>query len=167
MLASWISFGANYDFKKEESTNGGNLGNELIDSANKLVLCIRRLTDINRERDIFPVIVYFDEAQTLCDIKWEGKGDLYTSLMRVLTILTLTETPIFFIFLSTNSRLSTLAPTSAAYPSARIDKSGKKLVPPVFTLPFDDHYRVGDLKHPPTLDHVCSLEHISKAGRLA
>jgi len=49
---------------------------------------------------------------------------------------TLDDILIFFLFLSTNSSLNSLAPTDAQYPSLRL-RSGWKLIPPFFELPFD------------------------------
>jgi hypothetical protein len=118
----------------------------------------------------FLAIAYFDEAHTMRNVREDANqskgGNAYFALMHVLS--TLESAPIFFIFLSTNSSLSTLAPPDAHYPSLRV-RQGWKLIPPFFELPFDNFCcgftkeleERGEL----TLKGVCELEQIVKFGR--
>ena len=139
------------------------LTKRLVDSAAALVQRLDALAHIERNSDSgFSVIVYLDEAHTLQRTS-RGQEDLYTSLMRVLCELTSEETPIFFVFLSTNSKLISFEPTDIYYPSLRVFQ-GRSLVPPFFELPFDINYS-SESRVELTLQQSCSLEHIAKAGR--
>jgi hypothetical protein len=139
----------------------------LIYAANAFTSCLNELHgDVG---DRFLAVVYFDEAHTLQNVgsehQPEGRNP-YFALMHVLTALE--SIPIFFIFLSTNSSLNSLAPTDARYPSLRV-QSGWKLIPPFFELPFDafcynftaQAKQLGKL----TLNGVCELEQMVKFGR--
>ncbi|KAG7089193.1 hypothetical protein E1B28_010895 [Marasmius oreades] len=115
----------------------------------------------------FYAIVYFDEAHTLSlPSNKSHRRTPYYALMHVLNMIR--KTPIFFVFLSTNSSLQTFTPSNSAYPSIRV-QNDTKLIPPFFELPFDNFARkftseakeVGKL----TLAGVCELGQMTKFGR--
>jgi len=120
--------------------------------------------------DKFLAVAYFDEAHSMRNIRKDANqskgGNPYFALMHVLS--TLESAPIFFIFLSTNSSLSTLAPPDAHYPSLRV-QAGWKLIPPFFELPFDnfchDFTKELEGRGELTLRGVCELDQIVKFGR--
>jgi len=119
---------------------------------------------VGEMKDEFAVTVYFDEAHTLYNTgKGEERQNAYFALMKVLAEIA--KKRVFFVFLSTNSSLNSFAPTSADYPSDRVNAGGD-LIPPFFELSFDAFYRKG--KHTTTLltlEQVCKLEHVVKTGR--
>ena len=116
----------------------------------------------------FVAIVYFDEAHTLQNERRDNSSrrSPYFALMHVLTALV--DTPIFFVFLTTNPSLSALPPTDADYPSIRV-QDGWKLIPPFFELPFDtfcyDFTATVGKNRKLTLNGVCELEQIVRFGR--
>ena len=116
--------------------------------------------------DSFLAIAYFDEAHSLHGGKDINGRNPYFALMHVMGVLR--EHRIFFVFLSTNSSLSTFAPIDAEFPSLRVRK-GLKLIPPFFELPFDifRHDFSVTLRNlnKLTLNGVCELEHMAKFGR--
>jgi hypothetical protein len=138
--------------------------NRLVQAAETFYCRLNKLH--GHVRNKFKAIVYFDEAHTL-QVAVQDKGrSPYFALMHVLS--TLANTPIFFIFLSTNSSLNALAPTGVQYPSLRV-QAGWKLIPPFFELPFDsfcsDFTATVRKKGKLTLNGVCELEQMVKFGR--
>jgi hypothetical protein len=139
----------------------------LIKAATGFTSCLNALHgDVG---DHFLAIVYFDEAHTLqnVDTKLYPEGHTpYLALMHVLRELR--DIPIFFIFLSTDSRLSSLPPNDMDYPSLRL-RSGWKLIPSFFELPFDAFCQgfTTEVKERGklTLDGVCELQQMVKFGR--
>jgi hypothetical protein len=79
----------------------------------------------------------------------------------------LLDLDLFFVFLSTNSKLSDYSPSSRVFWSARVQKSGVAHVQTPYTeLPFDvwrEPHIVSDGIH--TMDEVCSVEFIARFGR--
>ncbi|CAE6438410.1 unnamed protein product [Rhizoctonia solani] len=117
--------------------------------------------------------VYFDEAHSLTEgvqdpsPNKKHKRSAYHNLGTVLSKLT--DYRIFFIFLSTNSRLEGFAPPPSHYPSDRVTL-GSELIPPFTELPFDIYENevlqgvvddVGAL----TLESVCATKAMVGFGR--
>ncbi|CCO35504.1 hypothetical protein BN14_09622 [Rhizoctonia solani AG-1 IB] len=82
--------------------------------------------------------VYFDEAHSLIDAvqqtNEQHERSQYQNLGTVLA--SLVDYDIFFIFLSTNSRLEGFAPPPASHPADRAT-NGSKLITPFTEMPFD------------------------------
>jgi hypothetical protein len=80
----------------------------------------------------------------------------------------ISESSIFFVFLSTNSSLQYFAPTKANYASDRA-RNEADLRQPFFELPFDTFSRQFSVQvrqaSKMTLAGVCELEQMSKFGR--
>jgi hypothetical protein len=115
--------------------------------------------------------VYFDEAHTLCIEPNPKGGDrrtrtAYYNFGKVLAELH--ETSVFYLFLSTNSKLMAFAPSIQIHPSARAFR-GKQLVPPYTELPFDvfSDKLVSRLKKEGRLNlkGVCDISVITRFGR--
>jgi hypothetical protein len=139
--------------------------NRLVEAAGCLTLRLKHLHGAGGDK--FLAVAYFDEAHTLQDTSNDEHGrNPYFYLMHVLS--TIENSSIFFIFLTTNSSLTSLAPRNALYPSLRV-RAGRKLIPPFFELPFDMFCRglTTALKrgHNLTLNGVCELGQMVKFGR--
>jgi hypothetical protein len=116
-------------------------------------------------------LVYFDEAHTLCgnpSVNDKRERSEYHNLGKVLSLLFQAEHKIFFLFLSTNSRLSALVPPTHSHPSAR-SWIGTRLLPPYTELPFDvfGDQVISQLKQTNSLflNDVCQTKEIIKFGR--
>lgn len=138
--------------------------NALLTAATRFVEKLRTLQ--GEAPDKFSAIVYFDEAHTLqCQMNSKIRNP-YFCLHHVLN--TITELPICFIFLSTNSSLQAFVPTNALFPSIQVQQ-GLDLIPPFFELPFDtfcSNFTSAALDaHDLTLTGVCKLKHMAKFGR--
>ncbi|KAF8315993.1 uncharacterized protein EI90DRAFT_3021733 [Cantharellus anzutake] len=122
--------------------------------------------------------IYIDEAHTLTDHpprRNNGRDrSAYHSLGTALTYLK--TIPVFALFLSTNSKLKSLAPTMASHPSARVFGAQTILFPPYTELPFDiftgaskgskglcDRLDAKDSSI--TLKEMCSTEMLARFGR--
>jgi hypothetical protein len=137
----------------------------LNEAANSLCGRLKQLHDSIENKIL--AFAYFDEAHTLHKVDESGTGrNPYFIFMHVLSQLQ--NSPIFFIFLSTNPSLSTFALTDADYPSLRVQK-GWKIIPPFFELPFDSFcYGLSKTlrdRGKLTLKNVCELEQVVKFGR--
>ncbi|KAF8323466.1 uncharacterized protein EI90DRAFT_3292349 [Cantharellus anzutake] len=113
--------------------------------------------------------IYIDEAHTLTkDPKGSGRDrSAYHALGHVLRWVR--SQPFFTLFLSTNSKLRSLAPTPSLHPSTR-DWGFTTLFAPYTELPFDifSHGICSQLDEgqvPVTLDRMCSVEEMARFGR--
>ncbi|KAF8749052.1 hypothetical protein RHS01_10436 [Rhizoctonia solani] len=103
-------------------------------------------------------LLYFDEAHSLTEsVKTpdeEHEQSQYHNLG--IAIASLIDYRLFFIFLSTNSRLENFAPAPTSFPSDRVT-NGSRLIPPFTELPFDIYEStvLDDIK-------ILSLESVSK-----
>ena len=84
------------------------------------------------------MIVYMDEAHELAETAM-GK-QFYDDVLKASTELA--DNGVFFLFLSTASRLEVLAGQALLSPSARCRVAGDHLVPPFTQMPFDCHPRL-------------------------
>ncbi|KAH7334565.1 hypothetical protein B0J17DRAFT_770885 [Rhizoctonia solani] len=118
-------------------------------------------------------LVYFDEAHDLAK-PLEIAGDVqhsrtpYHNLGSVLAYLC--DLPIFFIFLSTNSRLEQFAPPPSHHPSARASHPGSFLIPPFTELPFNIFVNqairnLAASNQPLSLANSCTVQVMSSMGR--
>ncbi|KAH7334543.1 hypothetical protein B0J17DRAFT_631300 [Rhizoctonia solani] len=115
--------------------------------------------------------VYFDEAHNLTKPPRVIEGVRYRSPYHNLgTVLAeLSNLPIFFIFLSTNTHLQQLAPPASHHPSARAFQ-GTYLIPPFTELPFDVFTtemfaRMKESKQLRSLANACTTQVMSSMGR--
>ncbi|KAF8684561.1 hypothetical protein RHS04_01240 [Rhizoctonia solani] len=111
--------------------------------------------------------VYFDEAHLLTlpvEKAYEGhERNQYHNLGTVLSMLI--NYRVFFIFLSTNSRLEGFAPPVSSYPSERVT-SGSKLISPFTELPFDIHSKNMLIERRPlTLTNAADVDVMAAFGR--
>ncbi|GAB1527882.1 hypothetical protein RhiTH_011070 [Rhizoctonia solani] len=103
-------------------------------------------------------LIYFDEAHSLTEsVKTpdqEHERSQYHNLGTAMA--SLIDYRLFFIFLSTNSRLENFAPPPTSFPSDRV-ANGLRLIPPFTELPFDIYEST-------VLDdiNILSLESVSK-----
>jgi hypothetical protein len=116
--------------------------------------------------------IYIDEAHTLThDPPKENKDrdrSAYHSLGTALTYMK--AVPVFTLFLSTNSKLRALAPTTASHPSARVFGAESILFPPYTELPYDIFTkklcaRLNEDGSAVTLTEMCSAETLVRFGR--
>ncbi|QRV75811.1 G2/mitotic-specific cyclin cdc13 [Ceratobasidium sp. AG-Ba] len=112
-------------------------------------------------------LVYFDEAHVLTVPNNCPDGMLnrsaYHNLGSVLAVLN--DKPVFFVFLSTSSRLEHYAPSPQDHPSRRTF-DGSVLIPPFNELPFDLYERqVLKQAGPLTLNNMCKLKVMVGFGR--
>lgn len=79
------------------------------------------------------------------------------------------ETPLYSIFLSTNSNVAQLAPARQVHPSSRVLNHPDEvmLVPPFVELPFDVYKDGGPIikEEDMTLDEVCETPFLVRFGR--
>ncbi|KAH7334529.1 hypothetical protein B0J17DRAFT_770850 [Rhizoctonia solani] len=115
--------------------------------------------------------VYFDEAHNLTKAPRVIEGVRYRSPYHNLgTVLAeLSNLPIFFIFLSTNTHLQQLAPLASHHPSARAFQ-GTYLIPPFTKLPFDIFTtemfaKMKESKQLRSLANACTTQVMSSMGR--
>ncbi|CAE6434770.1 unnamed protein product [Rhizoctonia solani] len=96
------------------------------------------LVDSDQSDDSNACFVYFDEAHSLTETVPDSDGGHKRNPFHNLgTVLSkLVNHRIFFIFLSTNSRIEGFDPPATHYPSERVTL-GSQLVPPFTELPFD------------------------------
>ena len=81
--------------------------------------------------------IYFDECHTLTAPRLREES-LYHCLCSAITPLR--DIAIYFITMSTNSKLAVMSPTAANIPSLRkgeVQDNSKNLIPPFTELPFD------------------------------
>ncbi|KAG8731818.1 hypothetical protein FRC10_001433 [Ceratobasidium sp. 414] len=139
---------------------------ELRKSCSKLVTAVSR----NHITNTNACLICFDEAHTLTDATGinnrERTRTPYQNLREVLSGLT--DQPLFFVFLSTNSHLGEFSPTNSLqclHPSVRVYK-GQRLIAPFTELPFDVFKEVVlKGKKELTLPVVCSTEVLTGFGR--
>jgi len=118
--------------------------------------------------------IYIDEAHTLTGDppKWNNSRSrsAYHCLGSALTYMK--TLPVFTLFLSTNSKLKSLAPTTASHPSARVFGDESILFPPYTELPFDifteklcERLEKKDSSSSMALKKLCSTEVLVRFGR--
>ncbi|CAE6426035.1 unnamed protein product [Rhizoctonia solani] len=111
--------------------------------------------------------LYFDEAHSLtqhvANPSPAHERSAYHNLGTVLSKLI--KGKVFFIFLSTNSRLEGFAPPASGYPSHRVTENSR-LIPPFTELPFDLYEREALANRPLTLENVCTTEVMVGFGRV-
>ncbi|KDN34681.1 hypothetical protein RSAG8_12230, partial [Rhizoctonia solani AG-8 WAC10335] len=142
------------------------LERSLVESCAKLMSLIQSTNSGNTNA----CFMYFDDAHALMrspqnPIEKVHECSQYQNLGTVLTKLV--DYPVFFIFLSADSRLEDFAPTydSHPHPSDRVI-DGAQLIPPFTELPFDIYEEsllenVGSL----TLENMCKTDAIVGFGR--
>ncbi|KAI0260882.1 hypothetical protein BC834DRAFT_898710 [Gloeopeniophorella convolvens] len=116
------------------------------------------------------VLLAFDESHELANLFGHSHQDegwvqwtMYSELRRVLRQIL--PFPIFSVFLSTTGKFSSFAPPAQLDPSARIQKSGLKVLTPYSETSFDGlAIKVADDGYL-RLDQVASLNHIASLGR--
>ncbi|KAG8972339.1 hypothetical protein FRB93_002896, partial [Tulasnella sp. JGI-2019a] len=132
---------------KQVLRTGSNLsGNHAFTALKSLCDTLRGMTTETRATETktnegsgppVEVMVYFDEAHTLMPEK-SPTGDNRTRLDLLCSSLThFIKLPIFFIFLSTASSLSGLAPAAQYYRSSRARDASNDLQAPISETPFD------------------------------
>ncbi|EUC63824.1 hypothetical protein RSOL_430110 [Rhizoctonia solani AG-3 Rhs1AP] len=140
---------------------------ELLASAQQMLECIAP----NHSGINTACYFYFDEAHNLTTppkfIEGVRSWSLYHNLGKVLAKLS--NLPIFFIFLSTNSHLQRFAPVARDYPSYRAS-DGSFLIPPFTELPFNifvpEMYKTLKIsKKARSLANACTTEVMSCMGR--
>lgn len=120
------------------------------------------------------LLLYFDEAHTLTDgqSNWivhnPDSWNAYEVLLSALNSFACP--PVFSLFLSTNSRMSVLAPTPGQHKSSRAKESSDHLNAPFTELPFDCHRNLPvnltiTAHKQVTLTDVSKVEFMSKFGR--
>ncbi|KAG8733953.1 hypothetical protein FRC11_014552 [Ceratobasidium sp. 423] len=133
-------------------------------SCKAFVNIIQQTRSTNDENACF---VYFDEAHSLTwavqNPNVEHERSPYYNLGTVLSKLV--DSRVFFIFLSTNSRLEDFAPPPTSYPSDRVS-DGSLLITPFTEMPFDLYEdevldNVGSL----ALENMCKIEVMVGFGR--
>lgn len=114
------------------------------------------------------LLIYIDESHEMTTSAQTIQGDrrnVYQVLCSGLNELL--DLDLFFVFLSTNPKLSDYSPSSRAFWSARVQNSDSSYVQTPYTeLPFDiwkDRHLVLEGAH--TMDEVCSVEFIVRFGR--
>ncbi|KAF8576388.1 hypothetical protein K439DRAFT_1622881 [Ramaria rubella] len=113
--------------------------------------------------------VYFNDAHTLSlksEVPCSHSQSVHDNLDKTLTWLN--TNPIFFLFLSTNTKFKPFMPKFHEHPSA-MDWNDFCLLPPYTELPYDVFAkgmvsRLGEENHL-TLEGVCSIEVLSRFGR--
>jgi hypothetical protein len=108
------------------------------------------------------VVVYFDESHALSAEKSSGKTQ-YDHLARALNELL--ARPIFTIFLSTNSHINQLAPSSGMARSARARKDIFGLQAPITELPFDCSPKFPLVPGMSTLADTSTIPFMAQFGR--
>jgi hypothetical protein len=111
------------------------------------------------------VVIYVDEAHSLTDVKAPPNVDdksLYDVLCSALSFFV--ESPLFVIFLSTNSNLSKLSPAPAWARSARA-RQVDAMQSPITETPFDCAPRLLIKPHTLKLENLNSVEFLSQFGR--
>ena len=127
----------------------------------KLKSLLTRILDPRRK---IQMIVYLDEAHTLTErISYGLEGNtLYDCLVSAFSDYA--SVPVFFLSLSTDSRMGALAPSALQGRSARSRKAGQVLIAPFTEMPFD---LIPDVIQPEvyTAREVASLSFMAKFGR--
>lgn len=135
------------------------------------------VSDENRvlkESPKLQLLLYFDEAHTLTDehstwiVHNPDSWNAYEVLLSALNSFACPQ--VFSLFLSTNSRMSVLAPTPGQHKSSRAKESSDHLNAPFTELPFDCHRDLPvDLTitahKQVTSTDVSKVEFMSKFGR--
>ncbi|KAF8648748.1 hypothetical protein AX16_006189 [Volvariella volvacea WC 439] len=117
------------------------------------------------------IILYIDEAHELTTKKapqekggTQGDGKtLYDTLVSVITNFSLF--PIFFVFLSTTSRVQSLAPPPYPHPSARAVIAAPHLNAPITETPFDCAPNMRVIPRTLSLHHVRDVKFLANFGR--
>lgn len=141
-------------------------------AAKALIDTIKRYTkeDSSKENPPRPVqlLVYIDESHemtTSAQTIKGGKNSAYQVLCSSLNELL--DLDLFFVFLSTNSKLSDYSPSSRIHWSGRVQNAPTTFVQTPYTeLPFDvwkESHLVSEGVH--KMDDVCSVEFIVRFGR--
>jgi hypothetical protein len=112
------------------------------------------------------VVMYFDEAQVLSEMKAPPNPD-DKSLLDVLSsvIDQIRTCPLIAIYLSTNSHLFSLAPGGQFARSARARENWEKLQAPITETPFDCAPGLFVQRKTLSLSQISSIEFMSKFGR--
>ncbi|KAH7332884.1 hypothetical protein B0J17DRAFT_677966 [Rhizoctonia solani] len=181
LAQAWAEYLRQGQTQREVGENRQNFYQEVVGEANKIA-AINTQTMDNMERLMLSscnallslvsskklgnknaCFLYFDEAHSLTDAVGKHKRSAFHNLGTVLSKLT--SCRIFFIFLSTNSRLEGFAPPPSHYPSERVTH-GSQLIPPFTELPFDIYEdKVLDSLGPLTLEKMCTTDAMVGFGR--
>ncbi|KAF8340879.1 hypothetical protein F5887DRAFT_1225825 [Amanita rubescens] len=127
----------------------------------------KKVKSIIGEEKVVEVIIYFDEAHTLLTEKSEdeAKGPGLSSYANLCWAATFCyDSPVFFIFLSTNSSLPHFAVVKAKSTSEPISICKAGLNTPINEMPFDCHpqkVRKGKL----SMDETASIPFMARFGR--
>jgi len=92
---------------------------------------------MSKKRTKATFFIYFDECHTLTKPRFREES-LYSCLCSAMTPLR--DIAIYFITMSTNSKLASMSPTAANVPSLRkgeVQDNSRELIPPFTELPFD------------------------------
>ncbi|KAF8573296.1 hypothetical protein K439DRAFT_1375811, partial [Ramaria rubella] len=114
------------------------------------------------------LVIYFDEAHVLAaDTKplTTNPDDKYLYDILCSCFNYFLGRSIFFIFLSTNTSIDVFAPSSSLARSARMRDNIDTLQAPITEVPFDCAPESPVQPYCHKLDHVCSVEFMSKFGR--
>ena len=121
------------------------------------------LSDPTKVSPPIRLLLYFDEAQSLVGIE-VGDSTYYHVLLRCINSWCTDHPEVIVVFLSTNGKLSDLAPPSKYVTSWRYGRYHDTLQPPIVETPFDcsPHF---PLRPGLMLQDVSSLRHIAQFGR--
>jgi hypothetical protein len=137
---------------------------QLVQLLNCIDNCCKSLEGFQKGQ--VKLMLYFDEAHVLAErkvIKDRDGKNMYDVMCSCFNFFL--SSPIFVIYLSTNSNISDLAPTRPLARSARARENANALQAPVTETPFDCYpefvVKSGDLK----LEDVCEVEFMAQFGR--
>jgi hypothetical protein len=111
-------------------------------------------------------MLYFDEAHVLAEkkvIKDPDGKNMYDVMCSCFNFFL--SSPIFVIYLSTNSNISDLAPTGPLARSGRARENADSLQAPVTETPFDCFPKFVVKSDDLRLEHVCEVEFMARFGR--
>jgi hypothetical protein len=138
--------------------------NEIERLLNRIDQCCTSMEGI-QDKNV-KLMLYFDEAHVLAEKKVpndpDGK-DLYDVLCSCFNLFP--TSPIFVIYLSTNSNISQLAPSGPLARSARARDNADALQAPITEIPFDCSSIFPIQSHKLKLEDVCNVEFMAQFGR--
>ncbi|CAE6479331.1 unnamed protein product [Rhizoctonia solani] len=130
--------------------------------------CCKQLTDLVQPKpdQRNACFVYFDDAHSLTeDVARTNNRAKFTAYENLGIVLSsLVKYPVFFIFLSTSSRIQTRSPSP--YQCSTWELPGSRSVAPYIELPFDIYeYKVAEDSDLWTLRNMCKTEMMVNFGR--
>jgi hypothetical protein len=137
---------------------------QLLRLLNRIDECCKSLEGF-RDGEV-KLMLYFDEAHVLAEkkvIKDPDGKNMYDVMCSCFNFFL--SSPVFVIYLSTNSNISDLAPTGPLAKSARARQNADALQAPVTETPFDCFPEFVVKSDALRLEDVCQVEFMARFGR--